>query len=98
MLTISLYQKGSSESKKINEEEEVDREPSASRLGAPWAVRKGGFILKIYKHSLTIAFIVLFLGSFILHFYGSLKDENQLLLLKEMEPVSATQYIGESRF
>jgi hypothetical protein len=98
VLTISLYQKGSSESKKIDEEEEVDREPSASRPGAPWAVRKGGFILKIYKHSLTIVFTVLFVCSFILHFYGSFRDENEQLSLKEMPSVSATQYIGESRF
>jgi hypothetical protein len=98
VLSISLYQKGSSESKKIDEEEEVDREPSASRPGAPWAVRKGGFILKIYKHSLTIAFVVLFMCSFILHFYGSLKDENEQLLLKGMATVSGTQYIRESRF
>jgi hypothetical protein len=68
VLTISLYQKGSSESKKIDEKEEVDRQLSASRPGAPWAVRKGGFILEIYKHSLTIAFIVLFICCFILHF------------------------------
>jgi hypothetical protein len=97
-LTISLYQKGSSESKKIGEKEEIDREPSASRPGAPWAVRKGRIILKIYKHSLTIAFVILFICSFILHFYGSLKDQNEQLLLKGMKPVSAIQYIGQSRF
>ena len=97
-LTISLYQKGSSQSKKIDEEEEVDREPSASAPGAPWPVKKGGFVLKLYKHSLTIAFVILFILSFILHFYGSLKDENEQLALKHMPPVTATGYMGESRF
>ena len=61
VLTISLYQKGSSESKKIGETEEVDRQPSTSRRDAPWPVKKGGFILKLYKHSLTITFVILFI-------------------------------------
>ena len=46
LLTISLRQKGSSESKKF-EPEEVDRKPSAKRKGAPWPVRKGGWIAKL---------------------------------------------------
>jgi hypothetical protein len=40
VLTISLRQKGSSESKKCEGKEEVDREPSSKRKGAPWPVRK----------------------------------------------------------
>src|SRR6185503_1339803 len=39
ILTISLRQKGSSESKKADGKEEVDREPSARRRGAAWPVR-----------------------------------------------------------
>ena len=74
LLTISLRQKGSSESKKCEGKEEVDREPSARRKDAPWPVKKGGIYLKIYKHSLTIALLILFLISFVLHFYGSLKN------------------------
>ena len=74
--TIFLRQKGSSESKNCDEPEEVDREPSPFRKNAPWAVRKGGFWLAIYKHSLTLALLLLFLISFILHIYGSMKDEN----------------------
>lgn len=98
VLTIFLKQKGSSESKKINETEDVDREPDPNKKEAPWAVKKGGFILKIYKHSLTIALFLLFLISFIIHFYGSLKDENEQLLLKG-EPLETTaSYIGHSRF
>ncbi|MES2732942.1 MAG: DUF6766 family protein [Bacteroidota bacterium] len=41
ILTISLRQKGSSESKQLDEAEEVDREPKPSPQ-APWPVRKGG--------------------------------------------------------
>lgn len=98
VLTIFLKQKGSSESKKIDEPEEVDREPDPTKKDAPWPVKKGGVILKIYKHSLTIALLALFIISFMIHFYGSLKDENEQLLRKgePLETVSA--YIGNSRF
>src|SRR3954468_21716034 len=53
ILSIFLRQEGSSESKKVDEEEEVDREPKSSP-DAPWPVRKGGIILKLYSHSLSI--------------------------------------------
>lgn len=98
VMTISLRQKGSSESKKCDEPEEVDREPSPDREGAPWPVRKGGWIVAIYKHSLTIALFTLFILSFILHFYGSLKDENDQLAGKGLPPESFSQYIVEPRF
>lgn len=76
LLTVSLRQKGSSESKSMTEKEDVDREPIAHPK-APWPVKKGGIWLKLYKHSLSLAFAILFLTSFILHFYGSLKNFNE---------------------
>ena len=98
VLTISLRQKGSSESKKVKGTEEVDREPSAKRKDAPWPVKKGGIYLKIYNHSLTIALLILFLISFVLHFYGSIKNENEELTLKGLPPETFGQYIFSSRF
>jgi hypothetical protein len=98
LLTISLRQKGSSESKKCDEPEEVDREPDPNRPGAPWPVRKGGLILTLYKNSLTIALLLLFLLSFALHLYGSLKDENEQRILKGLPAETIGNYIGESRF
>lgn len=98
LLTIFLYQKGSSESKKGEGEEEVDREPSPDRKGAPWPVRKGGVVLAIYKHSLTIALLLLFMLSFVLHLYGSLKDENEQLAAKGKPVEDLGQHIADSRF
>ena len=97
-LTISFRQKGSSESKKVKGTEEVDREPSAKRKDAPWPVKKGGIYLKIYNHSLTIALLILFLISFVLHFYGSIKNENEDQVLKGLPPETFGQYIFSSRF
>lgn len=98
LLTIFLMQRGSSESKDLDKEEEFDREPSPMRKDAPWPVKKGGWILKIYKHSLTIALLLLFILSFCAHFYGSLKDENEQLALKGMPLESASDYLGDTRF
>ena len=98
LFTIFLMQRGSSESKDFDKDEEVDREPSPTRKDTPWPVKKGGWILTLYKHSLTIVLFLLFLFSFIAHFYGSLKDENEQLSLKGMPLESASDYIGDSRF
>ena len=98
ILTISLRQKGSSESKSIEGKEEVDREPSPRKKDAPWPVRKGGWALALYKHSMSIALLILFLLSFVFHFYGSLKDENEQLMSKGMPPESLGNYLHSSRF
>ncbi|MBC8004429.1 MAG: hypothetical protein H7X84_03055 [Verrucomicrobia bacterium] len=98
VFTIFLQQKGSSESKDFDKKEEVDREPSSRKKDAPWPVKKGGWILTIYKYSLTIAFTLLFLVSFVLHFYGSLKDENVKLALKSLPTESAIEYLTNARF
>lgn len=98
VLTIMLMQKGSSESKDFDSEEEVDREPDPKRRDAPWPVRAGGWILEVYKYSLTTVLLLLFLISFALHFYGSLDDENMQLSQKGEPLMSASEYLADSRF
>jgi len=97
-LTIFLRQKGSSESKKLDSREEVDREPDASRKDAPAPVKKGGWRLWIYQRSLTIVLLLLFLFSFVLHLYGSLKDENEELLRNGEQAESLQNYLADTRF
>lgn len=97
LLTVSLRQKGSSESKQLHGKEEVDREPKAHK-DAPWPVKKGGLWLKLYSYSLSIAFTLLFLVSFVLHMYGSLKDQNEENISKGQPLESLSEFIGEPRF
>lgn len=97
MLTISLRQIGSSESKAIGKEEPVDRIPDPKREGAPAPVRKGGIALALYQNSLSLAFLLLFLGSFALHLYGSHKDFNEEQLRKGKPGKSMAAYLGDSR-
>lgn len=97
VLTVKLRQIGSAESKKIDEEEEVDREPVASDK-APWPVRKGGWILKLYANSLSLVFLLLFLVSWALHFYGSLRDYNVEQVASQKPVATMIDYIGQPRF
>ncbi len=94
--TVFLRQKGSSESKKLERKEEVDREPEP-HPNAPWPVKKGGFILWLYKHSLTLSLFSLFLISFYLHWYGSNVDYNETQVLEGKETESMYSYFFNSR-
>lgn len=96
-LTIFLQQKGSSESKDLDKEEPVDKKPYKIRRNTPWPVKKGGLYLKIYENSLTLVFLLLFVISFFIHFYGSYKDENVELLYKSLPQQSFTEYMADSR-
>jgi hypothetical protein len=98
IFSMFLYQKGSSESKDPDKDEEVDREPDYRKKDAPGPVKRGGLILGIYKHSLCYTFTLLFLGSFLLHWYGSLKDYNEEQLLQGKATETALQYLSNSRF
>ncbi len=84
VLSIFLYQKGSSESKDPDGEEEVEKEPDPGQKEAPWPVRKGGFVLAVYKHSLSYALVLLFLFSFYAHFVASFKEYNHEQSLKNL--------------
>jgi hypothetical protein len=99
-LTIFLFQKGSSESKDPDAESPQDKDPRTERdkPDAPWPVRKGGWVLKLYEHSLTLAFVLLFLGSVLIHAGGGvgLFNEEQVALGKPT--LTFLDYLSSSRF
>lgn len=96
-LTVKLRQIGSSESKKLYQPEEVDREPKPGP-DAPWPVNKGGIWLKLYNHSLSIALFILFLFSFMMHFYGSIRNYNEEQMDMGKLPDTPSQYIVNPHF
>jgi hypothetical protein len=101
VLTSFLYQKGSAESKKLDEEEEVDRDPRQSKhkSDAPWPVRKGGLVLTLYSYSLSLAFFLLFLIAFFLHAAGGAREYNQGQAEHgAAERVTTLGYMATSRF
>jgi hypothetical protein len=69
ILTVFLIQKGSAESKDPDKDEDVDQGVNRKTISkdSPWPVRKGGLWLVIYRNSLFLAFVILFVMSFTLH-------------------------------
>jgi hypothetical protein len=100
ILTAFLYQKGSSESKKLGAPEPVDRDPRHSRRkNAPWPVRRGGFVLKLYENSLSLAFLLFFLISIAMHAVSGASVYNEEQMEHgQPEQLSVLQYAGTSRF
>jgi hypothetical protein len=54
LLTVWLRQKGSAESKPLDEDTPQDEDPRRHRddADAPWPVRRGGLALAVYEHTL----------------------------------------------
>ena len=101
LLTVYLRQKGSSESKKLEGEEPVDADPrdekERNKKDAPGPVKQGGFILKLYENSLSIAFFALFFISFALHAVGGADDYNQEQIAHGGETVTTLGYLATPR-
>jgi hypothetical protein len=76
LLTTVLVQKGSPESRRPGVKELVDADPRdfADQADAPWPVKRGGWVLRVYEHSLGLAFILLFVGSWAGHAAGGFAE------------------------
>ncbi|MDB6119165.1 MAG: hypothetical protein JWO08_2946 [Verrucomicrobiaceae bacterium] len=61
-------------------------------------MRKGGWILKVYENSLSLAFILLFLMSSILHALGGAGVYSEEQMAKGKAGVSLGEYMCTSRF
>ena len=99
LLTVCLRQKGSPESKPLDDEEEQDDEDEKRAAArAPWPVRKGGVALWLYSHSLSVAFALLFLLSIAVHAWGGAKVYSEEQAAHGEQGASAVQYVATSRF
>lgn len=100
LLTVFLFQKGSSESKPVGKEAPQDEDPrdAAIKKATPWPVKRGGVVLKLYEHSLSALLLLLFLASFCLHAVGGAEAYNEDQQSHGQGTVSVLQYVGTSRF
>jgi len=100
VLTIFLFQKGSSESKPIGKTAPQDEDPRRHRGDpkAPWPVRRGGLWLVLYENSLLILFAVLFLASFAGHAIGGAAAYSEEQQLHGGAVVTPLAYLGTSQF
>lgn len=95
LLTVSLRQRGSAESRPLDpaqEHERIDPGP------APWPVRRGGLWKRLYGHSLAIAFGALFLLSFGLHAAGSWRAGQLEQQLQGLPPPGFLEHLCSSTF
>jgi hypothetical protein len=78
----------------------VDRDPrhARNRRDAPWPVRRGGLALSIYQYSLSYAFVLLFLTSFVLQASGGARAESAERMARGDSAVSLLEYLCTSRF
>ena len=95
LLTVVLRQKGSAESRPMSKLDEDDKIQAGA---VPWPVRAGGIWKTLYGHSLAIAFGLLFMMSFALHFSGSWRREIAERALRGEPPVPWTQYLFNATF
>jgi hypothetical protein len=87
LLTCFLYQKGSAESK----------DPDDPQSGQPsrGERKRHGFL---YRNSLSMAFILLFSASFVIHASGGLKEENAERAEHHLPPESMREFLSGSEF
>jgi hypothetical protein len=94
-LTAVLYQKGSAESK---DPDKPDEEAPPVTKRSPSPVRKGGWRLRLYEHSLSLAFLGLFLLAWGVHAAAGAKAYNDDQIEHGKEAVSTLHYMATSRF
>jgi hypothetical protein len=100
LLTTFLVQKGSPESRRPGVREIVDVDPRdfSGDPRAPWPVRRGGWILRLYQHSLGLAFVSLFLLSWVGHAAGGFAEyASDQMSHGELRP-TLPDYLTSSRF
>jgi hypothetical protein len=100
VLSAYLYQVGSPESRRPGAHELVDADPRTFRdqPDAPWPVRRGGWILRLYEYSLGGALFLLFLVSLVGHAIGGWAEQNEAQQLHGEPAISLAGYVVSSRF
>lgn len=97
--TAYLYQIGSAESKdprrRHAHEAKTRGKPPAD---APWPVRHGGWVLRIYEHSLSLALLGLFLLAAVWHSRAGLRLYNEEQMEHGQPVVAWADYVTSSRF
>jgi hypothetical protein len=100
LLTTMLVQKGSPESRRPNVKELVDADPRdfTDDPEAPWPVRRGGWVLRLYEHSLGLAFVALFVVSWCGHVAGGFADYAEDSQAHGAQAPTLGDYLTSSRF
>jgi hypothetical protein len=97
LATAFLYQKGSAESKDPRKKHEHTCTKPV-RPDSPWPARRGGWVLRVYEHSLSAALFVLFLIALWWHSRAGHRLYNEERLADGEGPIIWSEYVRSSRF
>ncbi|WP_235610156.1 DUF6766 family protein [Deinococcus aerius] len=100
VLTVYLKQRGSSESNPYPDEEqggEAESGGSQASPAAPVPVNRGGLALVLYRNSLSIALLVLFLLSFAIHVISGAMEYSQEQIEHGGQAVTPLQFLETSQ-
>jgi len=98
--TAWLYQVGSPESRRpgVLELVDVDARRFAHLPDVPWPVKRGGWILVLYEHSLGLALFLLFVASWVGHVLGGWSEYGAAQALHGEAAPALLEYLTSSRF
>jgi hypothetical protein len=97
LATAFLYQKGSAESKDPRKKHE-HKNSKPVKPSSPWPARRGGWVLRLYEHSLSAALFLLFALAFLWHSRAGHRLYNEERL-QDGEPAAPwSDYVTSSRF
>jgi hypothetical protein len=98
LLTCFLFQKGSAESRDPDDPpRDDDLEAQSRKPGAPAILRAGAFLRHLYANSLGLALLLLFVGSFLMHWTFSAKQAAAEASAHGETPLSVGQYLWDSQ-
>jgi hypothetical protein len=97
VLTAMLFQRGSAESRDPDapERENDDPERDGRDPAAPWPLRAGPVVRRLYAHSLGIFLGLLFLASFLLHWLNSARAAAEDAQLHGGPQISTLAYLAD---
>jgi hypothetical protein len=101
LLTVSLRQKGSAESRPMDEQARGALEEDARQIQpgpVPAPVRRGGWIAQWYAHSLSLALLALFAVAFVGHAFGSWRQQVEQALREGRPPPGWAEHLGSAQF
>ncbi len=96
LLTAFLFQRGSAESRDPDEPKAAGEPPPDP--SCPWPVRHGGWALKLYENSLTIALLAIFAFCFGMHAWGGSQVYSEQQLAQGGQSFSTWEYLHTAQF
>jgi hypothetical protein len=99
LLTAYLVQRGSPESKPVDEDDRPDDHPAQATKDSPGPSRRTGFVQVLYRNSLSLVMFAFFGLSFIGHLIGGTAAYNEEQGLSQgAAPINAWQFAGTADF